>query len=118
MRRERVDAPVGIDVGVLASRASYQGSAEHKDYLSAAGPRRLRSDATPCPVDIKDQAVLTAWLREAIAARQFGGPWEGDFPRYVWFRRSSRCFEARLSNREQGVYKGYPLKPDEIPGWL
>ncbi len=71
MRPERVDAPAGIDVAVLASRTSYHGSAEHKDYLSAAGPRQ-----------------------------------------------NNRCFEARLSNREQGVYKGYPLKPDEIPSWL
>lgn len=109
MRREKVDPPTGADVAVLASRTSYQGSAEHKDYLSPAGPPRLRSDATPCPGDLKDQVVLTGWLREAIAAGQFGGPWEGDFPRYVWLRRGNRCFEARLSNHERSL-QGLPVE--------
>ena len=118
MRRERVDPPAGTNLAALASRASYEGSAEHKDYPSAAGPRRLRSDATPCPRDLKDQAQLTTWLREAIGMGQVGALWEGNFPRYAWLRKADRCFEARLSNREQGTYKGYPLKPDEIPTWL
>lgn len=118
MRRERIDPPADIDVGELAARASYEGSAEHKDYHSPAGPPRLRSDASPCPRDLHDQDELTRWLRTAIAAGQIGAPWEGDFPRYVWSRQGNRVFEARLSNRSQGTYKGYPLRPDEVPPWL
>ena len=118
IRRERVEAPTGVDLAVLARLASYGGSPEHKDSLSPAGPPRLRSDATACPRDLKDVDQLTGWLRAAIAAGQIGAPWEGDFPRYAWFRNDRGCFEARLTNRVSGQYKGYPLKPDEEPSWL
>lgn len=118
MRRVRVEPPEGIDWVDIASRVSYQGSAEHKDYLSAAGPAKLRTDASACPRDLKDEDLLTEWLREAVLARHVGPPWEGDFPRYAWVRREERCFEARLSNREAGTYKGYPMKPEEVPEWL
>lgn len=118
MRREQVEPPQGVDLAELALRASYEGSAEHKDYLSAAGPAKLRTDATPCPRDLKDQGLLTEWLREAIRAGHIGAPWEDDFPRYAWVRKGERCFEARLSNRQAGIYKGYPMEPDEVPKWL
>jgi hypothetical protein len=62
--------------------------------------------------------MLTQWLREGILHEQVGAPWEGDFPRYVWVNNEKGCFEARLTNREAGYYKGYPLKPDEVPAWL
>jgi hypothetical protein len=118
MRRDRAEVPSDVDLASIAARASYEGSPEHKRYPSAAGPPKLRSDATPCPPDLKDHALLTGWLQEAIGSGQVGTPWEGDFPRYAWLRRGSRCFEARLSNREAGTYKGYPMKPDEVPEWL
>jgi len=41
--------------------------------------------------------------------------WNGDFPRYVWFRQDDTVFEARLVNHVQGHYKGYPLNADEWP---
>lgn len=116
--RERVEPPAGTDLTVLATRVSYEGSPEHKDYLSAAGPAKLRSDATRCPRDLKDWRILAGWVREAVAAGQIGAPWEGDFPRWAWIRKGQQCFEARLSNREAGVYKGYPLLPHEVPDWL
>ena len=117
-RRERTEPPEGTDLARLAARASYHGSQEHKDHPSAAGPPKLRSDATPCPRDLRDFPVLTGWLQEAIAAGRIGAPWQGDFPRYAWVRSGEQCFEASLSNREAGVYKGYPLNPDEVPEWL
>jgi hypothetical protein len=118
LRRERTLPVPGVDLAVLAARVRYEGSAEHKTYPSPAGPPRLRSDATPCPPDLKDPHVLTGWLRDAIASGQVGAPWDHDFPQYAWIRRGSRCFEARLSNRELGTYHGYPLRPDEVPQWL
>jgi hypothetical protein len=118
LRRERTPPAPGVDLGGLAARARYEGSPEHKSYPSPAGPPRLRSDATPCPPDLKDLEQLTAWLQEAIAGGQVGAPWESDFPQYAWIRRGNRCFEARLSNRVLGTYHGYPLRPDEIPQWL
>lgn len=44
-----------------------------------------------------------------------GTPWEGDFPRYVWYKHGDTVFEGRLVNRETGEYKGYPLHGDEWP---
>jgi hypothetical protein len=41
--------------------------------------------------------------------------WDGEFPRYVWYKDSGTVYEARLVNREQGSYKGYPLEPAEWP---
>jgi hypothetical protein len=118
MRRERIEPPAGVDLVALAARATYIGSPEHKDAASAAGPRNLRSDATPCPRDLNDPVVITQWLRAAIAAGQVGAPWEEDFPRYAWLKNDRGCFEARLTNRTSGQYKGYPLQPDEVPPWL
>lgn len=95
------------------------GSAEHKDYLSPAGPPRLRADATKCDPELHgDFELLTAWLREAILAGNVGAPWEGDFPRYAWALRGGSWFEARLVNLESGEYKGYQILDSERPTGL
>lgn len=58
------------------------------------------------------QPVVQGWLRTAIRAGQFGGDWEDGFPRYVWHRNGSECYEGRLmSPAKAGEYKGYPLEP-------
>jgi hypothetical protein len=51
----------------LADQASYILTPEHKDYLTAAGPGKLRSDATPCPRGL-DFAEVESWLKETIEA--------------------------------------------------
>src|SRR6266516_5596381 len=48
LRRSFVNAPRGVDLAVLAQRASYVGSSEHKTYPSFAGQPRLRADASKC----------------------------------------------------------------------
>lgn len=102
----------------LAERVRYVGSSEHKNYPSFAGPFAPRSDASRCPPSLSDADALTDWLRVGIESGDVGAPWEGDFPRYVWYRTEEACFEARLMNREAGEYKGYPLAPEERPDWL
>jgi len=101
----------------LAMAASYVGSVEHKDTPSFAGhPPRPRPDATLCDralADRRDQ--LTQWLRAAIVKGVIGGPWEGDFPRYAWYKSGNTVYEARLVNCTQGTYKGYRLLLDEWP---
>ncbi|MDE0161214.1 MAG: hypothetical protein OXL98_05695 [Acidimicrobiaceae bacterium] len=62
--------------------------------------------------------LATGWLRSAIRAGSTGEPWEGGFPRYVWHREWDTVFEARLVNRGNGSYKGYPLKDRERPPHL
>ena len=59
--------------------------------------------------------MITEWLRDAIRRGATGTPWEGTFPRYVWYKHEETVFEGRLVNRVTGEYKGYPLERDEWP---
>jgi len=114
--RKRVrSVPAGTDLSSLAARASYCGSPEHKDMLTSAGMPRPRGDASICPRDYNDMQTATIWLRSAIRAGSTGAPWEGGFPRYVWHQEGRTVFEARLVNRGNGSYKGYPLSDHERP---
>jgi hypothetical protein len=54
-------------------------------------------------------------LVAAIRRGAVGEPWEGSFPRYVWYLAGERCLEGRLVNRDLGEYKGYPLGRMEWP---
>lgn len=114
-RRRSIHVPPDTNLADLASRASYVGSPEHKDSFGFAGQPRPRVDASLCPRGIQDLEVVTGWLRSAIRKGSTGAPWEGEFPRYVWHREGDVVFEARLVNRVQGSYKGYPLNEDEQP---
>ena len=114
-RKRTMCVPPGIDLNCLAKRVGYVGSPEHKDFPSFAGQPRLRSDASCCPREIKDREVVCEWLRSAIRRGATGAPWEGDFPRYVWYKHDTMVFEGRLVNRGSGLYKGYPLDSKEWP---
>jgi len=118
LSRARVEPPPGADLAALASRASYVISTEHKDHLTEAGPGALRSDATPCPREVT-RPTAEGWLRAALAAGHVGAPWtDQPYPQYAWYRHDGAVYEARLTNAEQGAYKGYPLDPAEAPAWL
>ncbi len=119
LSRARVVPPPGSDLESLAQRATYHPSAEHKDrYVRGTGVRRLRTDATPCPVEVS-QEQAQSWLRAALMDGHVGGPWSNQpFPQYAWHRLGDTVFEARLTNAEQGWFKGYPLQPGEEPTWL
>ncbi len=110
--------PPATDLGTLAARASYVGSSEHNSVPSFAGQPKLRADASKCDPNLADREILTEWLRDAITSGQVGELWEGDFPRYVWYRHDRVTYEARLVNQELGQYKGYPLEPGEEPKGL
>lgn len=116
--RQRVIAPWPEnkpDPDVIATRASYRGSAEHKTYPSPAGHPALRSDATRCDPQYVDFEKIAIVLREGIRRRCTTDVFEGDFPKYVWGWFDGRLYEARLVNRELGTYKGYPLEEWEMP---
>jgi hypothetical protein len=102
-------------VAQVASKARYVGSPEHKEAPSFAGQPRPRADASICDRRLGDAEELTSWLSEALAKGAFGGLWEGNFPRYVWYKDGQTVYEGRLTNSELGEYKGYPLEPDEWP---
>ena len=120
-RRPRKDdrLPEGSDVDLkaMAEKVTYVISPEHKDYLTSAGPGKLRSDASACPRGLDFNDVL-GWLKEAISQRDVSAEFDGDFPRYVWSRVGARVYEGRLTNAGLGSYKGYPIHDFEAPGWL
>ena len=107
--------PVDTDLDSLSENVCYVGSPEHKDIPSFAGQPRLRADASCCPRNLADVKTLTGWLRTAIKRGAVGPPWEGTFPRYVWYKHGDTVFEGRLVNRGSGSYKGYPLAGNEWP---
>ena len=122
-RKHQLQAlPDEADRHRLAARARYVGSPDHKDYPSFAGQPRLRADASCCPREFAgDPATIetiNAWLHRAIRLGATGAPWEGLFPRYVWYKHQETVFEGRLVNRETGDYKGYPLDQNEWPAGI
>lgn len=108
--------PQGVDLLHLAERVRYVGSPEHKDTPSFAGQPKPRADATICDRSwVSKLPQLDSWLRSALARGAVGAPWEGDFPRYVWFKEGNVVYEARLVNSVTGEYKGYELEHNEWP---
>lgn len=108
--------PPLVDLNALALKATYVGSPEHKDIPSYAGQPKLRADASCCPRHLSgDRSVPQEWLVRAIQLGAVGPPWEGSFPRYVWYQVEGTLFEGRLLNKELGEYKGYPLEAEEWP---
>ena len=114
LKRE-IRISLNADLDALAELVTYVGSPEHKDYPSFAGPPKLRSDAFCCPRSIRDADTVTEWLRVAVRRGAVGTYWESGFPRYVWYKLGDTVFEARLTNRGAGQYKGYQLKLEEWP---
>ncbi len=106
--------PAGMKNAIVAEKAIYAGSINHKDLPSFAGsPPRPRPDASICPRYLaQKQPIIQQWLADGISRGHFSGVWDDKFPRYVWHREADVVFEARHIG--QGRYKGYPLGPDEI----
>ena len=117
-RRRKIGAwPEGVESPEeVAKKVRYVGSPEHKDHPSHVGGPALRSDATPCePHLTKDLEGNTAALRQGIVKRCASSVFEGGFPKYVWTWLDGDLYEARHINGPQGTYKGYKLKPTEVP---
>jgi hypothetical protein len=111
--------PDGVNLVDISNRARYIGSPEHKDIPSFVGAVRPRADASICDRRLaQDFDRVANWLRSAILAGHVSPYWEGDFPRYVWYRDGNTVYEGRLINRGDGSYKGYPLEPSECPEGL
>lgn len=90
---DRLVPNADIDLEALAEKAKYSISPEHKDYLTSAGPGKLRSDASACPrgLDFDD---VERWLKKAIRKGDVSAVRDGEFPRYVWSRVGERVYEA------------------------
>jgi hypothetical protein len=116
-KEQRLAVSPQIDLAELAESVSYVISPEHKDYLTTAGPGKLRSDASACPRGLDFDDVVE-WLRNAFRAGDVSADLDGGFPRYAWSRVDGQVYEARLSNAGLGEYKGYPIHEYESPSWL
>jgi len=89
----------------------YTGSSYHRSPGSKAGPVATRAGLTSrCPPSWSN-AKATEALRLAVSEARVSCFWEGaGFPRYVWYLDGDVLYEARLTNRENGEYHGYPLE--------
>jgi hypothetical protein len=112
----------------LAARVSFVGSSEHKRLPNPLAKPALRSDASDCDevdptLSNADPMYLRHLLQVAMMRGQVSGPREGAFPRYVhgWILLNGAeraLFRGRLTNREQGIYKGYFETLDDLPDLL
>lgn len=113
----------GSDLTALARRVSYVGSPEHKRVPNPFAVPNFVTGKSDCdevaPELSRDPMFVLHVLQEALRRGQISGPWEGDFPRNVhgWLVTAGKrvLFRGRLTNREQGVYKGYFDSLDRVP---
>ena len=101
----------------LSERVRYVGSAEHKSHPldeSFDFDPDLRSDASRCAPQLTRDHAQTA-LSEAVRRLCVSEDFEGDFPRYAWAWIDETPYVARLTNKVQGAYKGWPIETLELP---
>ena len=128
-RPARATLPSADEIRSLAQGSSYIGSPEHKAgrWWGGTGSVPVGSDGqvsrpkkpltTICPLRTdEDLQRATGWIREAID-RQCCLFVEGDcrYPKHVWHTDAEgQHWVGRCTNSEQGLYKGWPAKPEEI----
>lgn len=113
----------GPEPSELARRVRYIASGEHKNHPPPTGlPRELwtmslKSDKSKCDKFSADGwGTLQQALHDAIVACCVSDDFDGQFPKRVWAYVNGVLHEARLSNRDQGVYHGFPLEyPEQFP---
>ena len=107
----------------LAGRVRYEPSPRHKKNPVEYGLTPLGDKGTPCerssafksgtPIAKlkKAKTLLKRGVKMGLVSKQ----WEGDFPSAIWaVTDDGEPFEARLENREQGTYHGFPLLDDPV----
>lgn len=113
---------------VLASKASYVGSREHKTAAWWGGTPGLKVDAkgnviprlgkartTVCPlVTAKDRDRASRWVRIALRLGQYRFV-EGDqdFPKHIWYERQGVIWFGFRVQDIAGTYKGWPIEEKE-----
>lgn len=103
----------------MINKVKYECSAEHKDFfhISWGNPHPRPDIEDPCPRELsKNNEQILSWLKEALERGTHEDSRLG-YPRYVWYysKELDMVFEGRLTEKVQGIYKGYPLKKDEWP---
>ncbi len=95
--------------------SSYVASPYHCRGDHGERRRRRAKPASVCPRRWSfDEA--TAALRRAMQLGNVSEAWDGDYPRYVWYRAGPDVtYEARLSGGIPGTYHAYPIEDDQVP---
>ena len=103
---------------ILAGRARYVGSYEHKMKrswlgLPQAGSRRRKTTVCELVEDV-DKCKATMWVRSAIRLEQYKFVrGDKDFPKHVWYESDDQVWYGRCTNSVSGDYKGWPISEEE-----
>jgi len=98
---------------VIATRARYIASGEHKMHASTTGLWAFGPKADKAKCDNfaeSDWHQLLETLQEAIKAPCVDQEFRGDFPARAWAYVNGTLHEARLTNRATGQYHAFPLE--------
>jgi len=113
-RRIRTAAP-DDDLADLTKRVKYTGSPYHKRNPGDFGlspPSQPRPHKTLCDdmTDITTVKESLRLLRRGVSKGLISEQTRGGFPQNVWaVTEDGVPLEAQLTNREKGVYHGYPM---------
>ncbi len=119
----RIPLRTPAELAVLAERAVYAGSAEHKlvrwwgglpmgRQLPGGGVGRPGKETTTiCPLAKKsDQVRATGWVKAAIRDGQCRfHESDRNFPKKVWYEAEGKIWMGLLVNDGLGEYKGWPI---------
>jgi hypothetical protein len=95
---------------LAAAKVRYTGSPYHRSHGSTAGPIAERTGlSSRCPPNWTN-IEATRVLRVAILLERVSMIWEDGCPKFVWHLDGDVLYEARLTNRGNGEYHGYPLE--------
>jgi hypothetical protein len=113
---------------ILIDRATYVGSAEHKQsrwwgglpdaYVPPDGvaTRPKKQTTTICPLTHEaDRAVATNWVRAALKSNQLRFyEADQDFPMKIWYKQGNgQLWFGRCVNSVLGQYKGWPINEED-----
>ena len=112
--KRKIKVALDDDLANLASRVKYTGSPFHKlnpGDFGLAPPSQPRPDKTLCDTTgvttVKESLRL---LRRGVAKGLISEQTRGGFPQNIWsVTEDGVPLGAQLTNREKGVYHGYPM---------
>lgn len=118
-KKPNQDLNVHTSIGMLKGKLKYTCSEDHMMTPKMGKSMKISIDnKSKCPKDIVDPIVVVNWIELALDKGLYSEEFDGNYPRYVWWKRihdnEIQYFEARITNREIGEYKGYPLFKYEI----
>jgi hypothetical protein len=109
---ELEDSKTPKELELLSQQVRYIGSGIHKRGKNPLAPYQWNTKPSPgssiCPQHIKDEKIVTEWLRTAVKK----GAITKNAKR-VWYIGVEGIFEAMSSNNNE--YHGYPITDDELP---